>query len=95
MDVLSPTLDLRDASQWSMAQTVLFGAMLLSTAFPIGVAMHAVSRNLFRKLKDEWDVKIVTSAGVERRLGGETPSRPTGGPSLEEVHAATSEGRHA
>jgi hypothetical protein len=88
MDVLSPTFDLREASEWSLGQAVLLVGGLLTTTFAVGVAMHTLSRNLFRKKRDLWDLQVVTSAGVRQRLGDREPCRPNGGPSLEEVHAA-------
>jgi hypothetical protein len=88
MDVLSPTLDLRNAPQWPIQQTAVLVVALLTVSFVIGVAMHTVSRNLFRKMKNLWDLQIVTSAGVRRLFDDCGKGRPSGGPSLDEVHAA-------
>jgi hypothetical protein len=88
MDVLSPTFDLREASEWSLSQALLLFSALLMTTFAVGVAMHTLSRNLFRTMKDAWDVRVVTSPGIRQRLGGLAACRPSRGPSLDEVHAA-------
>jgi hypothetical protein len=88
MDVLSPTLDLRDVPGWSGAQTAMFLAALAMTTFAVGVAMHTLSRNLFRKMKDGWDAQVIISPGVKRRLDEGVSYRPSGGPSLDEVLAA-------
>jgi hypothetical protein len=93
MDVLSPTFDLRDVSKWSAAETTLFFGALLITTFAVGVAMHTVSRNVFRKLRDAWDVQVVTSPGIRSRMAEYGLCRPSGGPSLDEVHAAEGEER--
>lgn len=88
MDVGSPTLDLRDLPSWSMPQTVLFVAAMFTTTFAIGVVMHTLSRNLFRKTKDLWDMEVLTSPAVTQRLGELGDCRPSGGPSFGEVQQA-------
>ena len=88
LDVGSPTLDLRDANQWSGAQALPIFAALLTITFTVGVAMHTLSRNLFRRSKDLWNMEVLTSPGVRQRLADLGDCRPSGGPTLEEVHAA-------
>jgi hypothetical protein len=88
MDVLSPTFDLREATGWSGPQTVLFIFAVGMPMFAVGVAMHTLSRNLFRKMKDAWDMEILTSLGIKLRLAEGIAYRPSGGPSLEDIHAA-------
>jgi len=93
MDVLSPTFDLRDVSKWSGTEAVLFFGALLIVTFAVGVAMHTVSRNLFRKMRDAWDVQVVTSPGIKSRMDEFGPYHPESAPSLNEVHAAEGEER--
>ena len=88
MDVLSPTLDLRDLPEWSTSQGLLFACAVGTLTFALGVVMHTLSRNLFRKKKDLWAMDIVLSPSVRQRLGDLGASRPAAGPSLDEVHAA-------
>ncbi len=88
LDVGSPTLDLRDANQWTGAQALPILTGLLAITFTVGVAMHTLSRNLFRRTKDLWDMEVLTSPAVRKRLGDLGECRPSGGPTLEEVHAA-------
>jgi hypothetical protein len=61
---------------------------IATITFALGVVMHTLSRNLFRKRRDLWALDLVMSNAVTQRLAeiGSTP--PTGAPSLEEVHAA-------
>jgi len=87
LDVASPTLDLRAIPEWTGSQSVLLAASLLSITFTVGVAMHTLSRNLFRRTKDLWDMDVLTSPGVTRRLE-EVGGQPTGAPTLEEIKAA-------
>ena len=88
LDVGSPTLDLRDVSQWTGAQALPISAALTVITFTVGVAMHTLSRNLFRRTKDLWDMEVLTSPAVRQRFGDLGECRPSGGPTLEEVHAA-------
>ncbi len=87
LDVASPTLDLRSIPEWTNSQSVLLAASLLSITFTVGVAMHTLSRNLFRSTKDRWDMDVLTSPGVTRRLE-ELGCQPSCAPTLEEVLAA-------
>jgi len=59
LDVGSPTLDLRDANQWTGAQALPIFAALLTITFTVGMAMHTLSRNLFRRSKDLWDMEVL------------------------------------
>ena len=88
LDVGSPTFDLRDVAAATGAQVLPIFAALLAITFTAGVAMHTLSRNLFRRTKDIWDMNVLTSPGVRQRLGALDECRPSGGPTLEEVHAA-------
>ncbi len=88
LDVGSPTFDLRDIAAATGAQVLPIFAALLAITFTVGVAMHTLSRNLFRRTKDIWDMNVLTSPGVRQRLGALGECRPSGGPTLEEVHAA-------
>jgi hypothetical protein len=87
LDVGSPTFDLRSMNQWTGAQSLPIFAALVSICFTVGVAMHTLSRNLFRRSKDLWDMEVVTSPAVRQRFGDLGECRPSGGPTLEEVHA--------
>ena len=87
LDVGSPTLDLRSMNQWTGASSLPLFAALLCISFTVGVAMHTLSRNLFRRAKDLWDMEVLTSPAVRQRLGDLGECRPSGGPTLEEVHA--------
>ena len=87
LDVGSPTLDLRSMNQWTGASSLPLFAALLCVSFTVGVAMHTLSRNLFRRSKDYWDMAVLTSPAVRQRLGDLGECRPSGGPTLEEVHA--------
>jgi len=87
LDVGSPTLDLRSVNQWTGASSLPLFAALLCISFTVGVAMHTLSRNLFRRAKDLWDMEVLTSPAVRQRLGDLGECRPSGGPTLEEVHA--------
>jgi len=88
LDVGSPTLDLRSMGDWNSSHSLPLFAALLCVSFTVGVAMHTLSRNLFRRSKDYWDMAVLTSPAVRQRLGDLGECRPSGGPTLEEVHAA-------
>ncbi len=88
LDVGSPTFDLRDITDSTGVQVLPILAGLLAITFTVGLAMHTLSRNLFRRMKDVWDMEMLTSPGVQQRLGAVGECRPSGGPSLDEVHAA-------
>ena len=88
LDVGSPTLDLRSMGEWNSSHSLPLFAALLCVSFTVGVAMHTLSRNLFRRSKDYWDMAVLTSPAVRQRLGDLGECRPSGGPTLEEVHAA-------
>jgi len=88
VDLGSPTLDLRSLPEWTDSQFVFLAAALLSIMFPLGVAMQTVSRNLFRKTKDLWDMEVLTSPSVTRRMEDLGCAQPIGAPALGEVHAA-------
>ncbi len=91
MDVTSPTFDLRQLPHGTGPQVALFAAGLLPIILAIGVVMHTLSRDLFRRLKDHWEHQVLTSKTVRERLGNLESSQPVGGPSLKVVLAA--EGR--
>ncbi len=88
MDVLSPTLDLRDIDQWSSSQALLMVCAMSTLVFAVGIVMHTLSRNLFRRAKDLWCVDILMSQAVSQRIEDLGSCRPVGAPSIEEVHAA-------
>ena len=88
IDVLSPTFDLREISTWSAAQVGLFAVSLGMITFAVGVVMQTVSRDVFRKMKDQWDTQVLTSPGVMSRLAEDEAYCPSGAPSLEEIDAA-------
>ncbi len=88
MDVWSPTLDLRNLPEWTAPQILLLLAASFTITFAVGVVMHTLSRNLFRRSKDRWALEVLTSPTVWERLGDLESPGPTGAPTLEEVHAA-------
>ena len=86
LDVASPAFNIQRLPEWTgielaLAVTVLFGA-----ASVIGVVMHTVSRSVFRRQKDLWEFKILTSTAVGRRFS-KAGVRDTGvgGPTLAEI----------
>ena len=88
MDISSPTFDLRRLPEWSGAQVGLVLAGLFTTAFAVGLVMHTLSRDLFRRYKDRWAHYVLTSPSITGRLNDLESCRPTGGPALSEVLAA-------
>jgi hypothetical protein len=88
MDVASPTLDLRDLPEWSASQGLMIITALVTIALAVGSVMNTVSRNVFRRAKDQWAAQVLTSQSVKARLDGAGSLQPTGGPSLEEVGEA-------
>ncbi len=88
MDVFSPTLDLRDLDQWSSSQALLTVCGLSTIVFAVGIVMHTLSRNLFRRTKDRWCVDVLMSHAVSQRIEDLGSCRPVGAPSFEEIRAA-------
>ena len=86
LDVGSPTFDVRQMPEVHGGQAVLLISGLLTITFTVGVAMHTLSRNLFRRTKDQWEMDVLTSPGVARRLGDLRV--PSGAPTLQEIHEA-------
>ncbi|UCE85983.1 MAG: hypothetical protein JSU66_16930 [Deltaproteobacteria bacterium] len=88
MDVLSPTLDLRKLPPWSASEGLVVLTAIFTLALAVGTVMNTVSRNVFRRTKELWASEVLTSRSVRERLDRIGALRPTGGPSLAEVHAA-------
>ncbi len=88
MDISSPSFDLRRLPEWSGAQVGLVLSGLFTTAFAVGLVMHTLSRDLFRRYKDRWAQYVLTSPSITGRLNDLESCRPTGGPALSEVLAA-------
>ena len=76
LDVGSPTLDLRRLPAWSTGETVVAAVLIFTLAVVIGTMMHALSRHLFRRLKDGWSTKVLLSPSVKDRYArlGLTPT---------------------
>jgi hypothetical protein len=85
MDILSPTLDLRDLGRWSSAQELLAACALTAIVFALGIVMHTISRNLFRHMKDLWCVNVLLSRAVTLRIDDLGSRGPVGGPSIQEI----------
>ena len=85
MDVISPSLDLRRLPDLSSMQLVLLIGAFVTLSFAVGTVMHAVSRNAFRKRKDDWALTVLTSPNVSERFAALGSPRPSGGPSLGEI----------
>ena len=86
LDIGSPALDLANLPDLSDGQLILAIVALITITSAIGVIMHTVSRNLFRRQKDLWAFKVLSSPTVRRRLkvtGTEDPG--LGGATLRDV----------
>jgi hypothetical protein len=68
LDWGSPTLDLRLLPDMTTAHVIGVTVVMITIAFPVGVMMHTLSRNLFRKQKDEWALDVLLSPAVIRRF---------------------------
>lgn len=68
LDIGSPAFDLRELPELSGMQLVLVTLVVLTLAAVVGVIMHTVSRNLFRRQKDLWAFFVLTSPTVRQRF---------------------------
>lgn len=89
LDWGSPTLDLRLLPDMTTAHVIGVTVVMVTIAFPVGLMMNTLSRNLFRKQKDQWALDVLLSQAVLRRFAGLESFRPTGGaPALDEIQEA-------
>lgn len=68
LDIGSPAFDLANLPDLNAGQLVLVIGAISTMAAVVGVIMHTVSRNVFRRSKDFWAFKVLTSSTVRRRL---------------------------
>lgn len=68
LDIGSPAFDLREIPDWSAGQLLLVLVGIATLAAVVGVIMHTVSRNLFRRQKDLWAFKVLASPTVTKRF---------------------------
>ncbi len=73
LDIGSPAFNLHELPEMSGMQLVLVALIVLTLSAVVGVIMHTVSRNLFRRQKDLWAFLVLTSPTVGKRF------RTTGG----------------
>lgn len=70
LDIGSPAFDLTNLPDWNTGESSLVVLAVGTLSVVMGVIMHAASRNLFRRQKDLWAFKVLTSPAVRRRLKG-------------------------
>ena len=86
LDIGSPAFDLANLPDWNAGQLTLVIVAIMTMAAVVGVIMHTVSRNVFRRSKDLWAFKVLTSATVRRRLKATGSVDPgLGGATLSDV----------
>jgi hypothetical protein len=86
LDIGSPAFDLLNLPDLNGWQLVLSIIALTTMAAVVGVIMHTVSRNLFRRQKDFWAFKVLTSPTVRKRLKATGAGDPgLGGATLQDV----------
>jgi len=68
LDIGSPAFDLADLPDWNATQLILVIGAIGTMAAVVGVIMHTVSRNVFRRSKDLWAFKVLISPTVRKRL---------------------------
>ena len=86
LDIGSPAFDLANLPDWNAGQLTLVIVAIMTMAAVVGVIMHTVSRNVFRRSKDLWAFKVLTSATVRRRLKATDSIDPgLGGATLSDV----------
>lgn len=86
LDVASPAFNIQRFPEWTGMELVLALTVLFGAASVIGVVMHTVSRSVFRRQKDLWEFKILTSAAVARRFKKAGVNETgVGGPTLTEI----------
>jgi hypothetical protein len=88
LDWGSPTLDLRLLPDMTTAHVIGVTVVMITISFPVGVMMHTLSRNLFRKQKDQWAMDVLLSPAVIRRFEGLNFQPPGGVATLEEIQQA-------
>jgi len=76
LDIGSPEFDLTRLPDWNAGQLILLIIAIMIFAAVVGVIMHTVSRNLFRRQKDMWSFKVLTSSTVRKRLQATGTSDP-------------------
>ena len=54
LDIGSPAFDLTNLPDWNAGQLILVIVAIATMATVVGVIMHTVSRNVFRRSKDFW-----------------------------------------
>jgi hypothetical protein len=68
LDIGSPAFDLGNLPDWNAAQLTLVIIAIATMSAVVGVIMHTVSRNVFRRSKDLWAFKVLTSPTVRKRF---------------------------
>lgn len=68
LDIGSPAFNLADLPELNGMQLIFVALVVLTLATVVGVIMHTVSRNLFRRQKDLWAFIVLTSPTVRKRF---------------------------
>lgn len=85
LDVGSPTFNL-SMPQWGPTQAVVWIALLFTASAALGVVVHTISRSVFHRSKERWEMAVLVSPTVQHRFAdlGDLQTFP-GGPSYAEV----------
>jgi hypothetical protein len=86
LDVASPAFNMQNFPDWTGMRLAISITVLFGAASVIGVVMHTLSRNLFRRQKDLWEFQILTSRAVVKRFGAlELGDTSIGGPTIKQI----------
>ncbi len=68
LDAGSPSFDLRNYTNLTWTQGVIAMVFVATMSYAVGIMMHTGSRNIFRRTKDLWALKVLSSPAVQDRL---------------------------
>jgi hypothetical protein len=94
LDVASPSFHLA-MPDWTATETVVWIAVLFTTAAALGVVVHTISRSVFHSHKEAWALEVLVSPTVQQRFAafGVVETFPSG-PTYAEALKAEGPGRH-
>jgi hypothetical protein len=86
LDIGSPAFSLADLPDLNTGQVIMLVMAIATMAAVVGVIMHTVSRNLFRRQKDLWAFKVLISPAVRKRFKATASADPgLGGATMADV----------
>lgn len=86
LDIGSAALSISSLPDWTGMRLIVGIMGIVAAGSVLGVVMHTLSRNLFRRQKDLWSFRVLTSRSTLGRLRAAGISAPgTGAPTVDEI----------